>query len=724
MTPPVQPVHDRVAQVRAALEAGHSISDVADHLDRVGETSYAHELREAQRGKFSNFMGQVAHGMSSSMSDQLLAAGGAVASKITGDQRPLGGIYNTLKDDAKTRREAYAQEYPKTALAGQVLGGIATSKVVPLPNVAGSGTVARRAISAGVQGGAINATSGFVNGAPGERVNNAVVQGGIGFLGGMVAAPALEGVQSGGRMIRALASGAPTVPGVSIAPRVPVVPVPTASVAGASPGTSLAQRARAAVGLPPGDEAVPGGVRRMLARLESQGKSVADLERDVAAGQAPDIVGEAAGEMGPRDLKTARTLGYRAPDRIRKALDARGREEVGRVRDVVKQHVGPMLDNEQFAADKLNEAQTTSKPLYDAAVEGRSVTDPRILEISKSPDLASAYKTAERFAANDRAPIPSLAEFRAAVEPVKNVSKILDAHGQAIPLPDAAGSDPTLPAKTIQLWKLAVDDRIKALEGSTGGTSTHEYGQAVQLQKEVESLLADHPTIGPDWRKAQQAYAKPMQELDDFQTGQKEGRTLTSADVPRLTSVKNPGMTARGVGNTLLEDLDRMRDGGAGPIRDPGPLVAGHEQARSRVAVATQLDPTKARAIEEAGQGASRRLATRNTVLTGSQTTPNAIDVGDHLMDEKFVGKAVSGPLKAAGDVVGKMFAGLRRRATGRELDQMAEILLAGAPGEMTKPEAIAHLKKFEPILQRAWARQARNAGALGGTATRAAQNR
>jgi hypothetical protein len=290
----------------------------------------------------------------------------------------------------------------------------------------------------------------------------------------------------------------------------------------------------------------------------------------------------------------------------------------------------------------------------------------------------------------------------------------------AVTLPDEADAAtlPTLDAKHVQYWKFGLDAKIARLEGMPGGAASKEYQQLIQQRDAVESLLYEH-TEG--WGAAQQAYAKPMQGADAFREGVTKGRTLQPADADAMLSAPNARERSRGVANTLVEDLDRLGDGAAGPVRNPAQTVMGSAQARSRVKVATGGDAEKQRRIEQAAENAARRLRTKNEVLGGSKTFDKFADASAEGVDVGDIVRLASNPLAAVGRAVSKGADAVGRQAMGKTMDETAKLLMAGAPGQLTRAEVLARLKRMEPALVLQLQKQLANRAVAGSFVTRAA---
>jgi hypothetical protein len=289
----------------------------------------------------------------------------------------------------------------------------------------------------------------------------------------------------------------------------------------------------------------------------------------------------------------------------------------------------------------------------------------------------------------------------------------------ALTVPDEgeAASLPTLDARHIQYWKFALDKKIAQLEAAPGSAASTQLRQAMAQRNAVEELLFEH-TDG--WSKAQQTYAKPMQEADAFAQGQRGGRTIKTADVPRLLADKNAPFLSKGVSNTLLEDLEKVRNGDVGRIQNPTPLLTGSDAADARLTVATGNDAGKLERLRRTAGAVDRQFKTANDVLGGSPTAKRSLAIADQMGPMMNAGQAVNAvrnPLLAALDWgAGKMNAA-RRSVVGNELDAAAELLMAGSPGGMTRGAALQLLQRMEPEVRKRYLLQSSGTGFLGGMA-------
>jgi len=774
------------------------------------------------------------------------------ADEIEAGLRSMGGRpYKEIRNEVRDDNATFARENPLASIAANVVGGVATgggllkaASVAPkvgralsatglLPKASATATMAQR-IGQGVKAGA---AAGAVGGAgvaeeSGDVWKSAAIGAGLGGATGGLLSSGIEAFRGARNVVGAIGQGDRTAGPIRRAIRA--------------------------------DAPEDAGAQRVLRTIGRTGKTL----DDVAAQQAddPDILAEVIGTRGVRQLRTARSIGDQAPEQIESGLTERARNEVGRVRGVVTREVGEAVDDAAYVAGKKVEAQTNAGPLYEKAVEGRTLTDRRVLDLIERPGARSAYDDAVRLAANDGVPMPpakvvmqrgqakpsgddlptrapgkadqmdddalanlSQSDLRGVRRQVGSLSKLSDkeldaelmylrnaqgadearaafrqskeyaeyssqksigldedARGMmsemgftdpndfaqvardaalaeklarerapkiaavekelarrqaafgdipddavttpsatvkprdAVALPDEANAPtlPTLDAKHVQYWKFGLDAKIARLEGMPGGAASKEYSQLIQQRNAVEDLLFEH---ADGWDAAQQAYAKPMQEADAFRDGVKRGRTLQPADADGMLSAPNAAERSRGVANTIVEDLDRLGDGAAGPIRNPAQTVMGSEQSRARVKVATGGDAEKQRRIEDAASNAARRLQTKNVVMAGSQTFDKFADAAAEGMDVAEVVRGASNPLAAVGRAAAQGAAAVGRQTMGKTMDAAADLLMAGAPGRMTRAEALEILKRMEPAIVARLERQLASRGAAGSLAARSA---
>lgn len=787
-----------------------------------------------------------------------------------------GGSYKQIRDRVRAENDAFSDANPVSALAANLLGGVltggaalkaaqgaaklATAARVVAPRLSATATTSAKVGQAARAGAGAGALAGAGAAKETEDLGESMAVGGLlgGVLGG--AAAGAGTVVRGARNVASRIGQGQRDPG------------------------PIRRAIRA-------DSPEDGAVKRVAGLLGNQKMSVDELAARSAAADAPDTVAEVIGARGIRSVRTARTLGYEAPDMIESTLERRARDDVGRVRGVVRDELGEQLDEEALKTAKLAEARETA-PLFDEALDGVTIEDPRVVDMLKRPIVARAYGTAQKMAANDgevmpdirsifkgakrgstldvddlddvaeaaapsRAPVPlpedgipsnlstlsdddleralervaaaretdmldaqlipdyvrtaveeegavgmsaarqaarrdaargrglnakevkaeggalseemvsaienagyDVAEWIAARQTMAQGAFRLKAREQAmarltaeaerraaevgesavtgtgakrfnaealrrfsVPDESMAPELPRISGRQLQYVKHAIDDDIIGMEGKAGGTSTKRYAQLLKARSDVDALLYEFSNPAEDgaslWGQANRGFAKPMQQADAFKSGVRAGRSVQPPDVSRLLADPESEYVAKGVANTLQDDLARLGDGAAGPVRDPGPTLMGSDAARARLTVAARGDAGRVERVERAASNTSRRLKNRQTIVGGSQTADKLADQSEAALSPSDVLAAVANPkgglLKAAASGVNA----LQRNIVGQDMDAVAKLLMAGAPGQMTRDEMIAYLRTALPKLV-----QAQRPGALarGLIATQAGQ--
>lgn len=358
-----------------------------------------------------------------------------------------GGEYTALRDDIRAKNSAFASENPATSLAANLAGGIATGM--------GVGTLAKGA-------GSVAKAAKFFT--PGDKAANMA---GRAFQAGKLGAK--YGAVAGGGAADEI-SDIPQSAGIGLALGAGFGGLTSM----AADGVGVARNAVASAFAPGRIQSLlraqspeEAGARTLLGRLQGQGKTLDQFGEDVAKLDKSDVLGEALGLRGLRDIRTDRMLGTNAPDKIEKALDARARNAVGRVQDAAETAFGKPIDTKQLGADKLLEAQSASKPLYEQALKSVTVNDPKVQRLLQTDALGKAYKEVTEMASNDGRSIPSLREMLGGRPPA------------------IAGTDPIhLPAS--QPPKIDED----ALYGMTPEQMRPHLRSATSLEKLTDSELA------------------------------------------------------------------------------------------------------------------------------------------------------------------------------------------------------------------------------------------
>jgi len=752
--------------------------------------------------------------------------------------------YRTVRDEIRGEDAEFVRNNPGKALAANLVGGVVTGGVLGAA-AKGTGAIARGLTASGLapkadaaatlgqrmlQTAKVGGVAGAVGGAGVSDAETAAGVVGDAALGAGIGAGAGSAFGLGAELFRS---------GRNLVSRV-------------GQGQTTAGPIRRAIRA---DSPEQSAAKRVIQRAGNQNLTLKQLAERSAAADGPDVLGEVIGEKGIRDIRTARGLGYEAPDMIENSLRTRARNDVGNLRQTVRQELGEQVDDAALRPAKVAEAQRLASPIYDEALDGVTITDSRLAEWMQRPAIRSAYSTARSMAANDGQALPpvsaivrgaargaddvadevvggvatnaartdggalrgvdkvSTAELVDELEAlttrqqrdmgqsvynyvetdqrggtygivrpvatkgpgggpsmqakaqrrveqtdgvIDRITQELDRRGidwteamakraageaddfvedvaRAVPgrgnltVPDAGDAPelPTLTGRQVQYVKHALDDQITKLEGLSGGTSTKRYAQLVKAREDVDGLLYEFANQGADgeslWGAANRTYAKPMQEADAFAEGVRSGRGVQRPDVPRLLEGDAAPWRARGVANTLQDDLARLGDGAAGNIRDPGPTLMGSDAARARLEVAAGGDMGKVGRLEDAAGNVSRRLRTRNVVTGNSQTAEKLADMAEQGLNPAELIQGAGNPVSLGLRALGRGANALARNALGQDMDAMAKLLMAGAPGQMSRAEAMASLQRMEPFIRDQLMRQLVTRGAIGGAAGRAA---
>lgn len=610
-----------------------------------------------------------------------------------------GGDYRTIRDGIRQQDEAFSTDHPVVSLAANVGGGLLTGGAA-LKGAQGAGRIAQmlRVIAPEVNAAASTGQ---------KALRGMRAAGASGLLAGAGGARELSDVPLSAVVNAGLGAGLGAGFGVASSAVKSLRNVASKVGQGQDEPGVVRQFLRAET--PEGS-----ATARFLSTLGKQKLSVGDFAARSATADAPDIAGEVIGSKGIRAVRSARALGNEAPDMIEQGLTTRARDDTGRVRSAVTQELGPQLDDVALKEAKLAEARAASGPLYQQALDGVSVADPRVLDMVQKPNIRSAFGTARTMAQNDGQSMPSASEMlrgaaRGSDATDESLLAQLQAHGEhASSLPDE-GIAPELPriaGNHIQNVKHALQDAMTHLEGKTGGTSTKQYAQLQRSLNEVDDLLYEHANQADDgsslWGQANAAYAKPMQQADAFAAGVRGGRTVQPVDVPRLLGGEHPEYTAKGIANTIHDDLARLGDGAAGPIRNPAPTLMGSDAARARLEAAANGDLGKVGRVEDIAANVARRLQTRQIVTGGSQTAEKLADQAEHgLTPGEIIASAVS-PKHGILSAIKSGANSVHRSVVGDDMDAFAKLLMAGGPRQMTREELVALLRAAVPQAEQA----------------------
>ncbi len=406
--------------------------------------------------------------------------------------------YDELLRDIRQSRARFGEEYPGTATALNVAGGVG-SMFVPGVNVLGRGVQAATGISRLASPAARVAASG-------------ALAGGVAGLGsGETPEERLTNLGTGAALGAGLGAG----------------------FYGAGRGAQwLKGVAQARRGQQP-EDAAQIAARLVNQRLAQSGMDP-DTIRDLAEMSARNGVPFTLGIADPRLASLSETVLQSGGEGRADLAERLFQQQAGapeRVQQRLRQSI-PTPD--YFASEEriIETLRNNAKQAY-GAVNDVEVRDPVIMDILNAPDIKSAYGDAlanverEKVAAQLRGEDPSQYDLRKVFEP------ILDEQGALVGLSDTPTTVPDI--KTLNQIKIALDRRIDSLYSSGKG------GEATALKNLRNAFVNRLDDVGPaEYRAARQQYKGDIEIKEALETG-RDANKLRWQEVRKLTKDYSPG---------------------------------------------------------------------------------------------------------------------------------------------------------------------------------------
>lgn len=437
---------------------------------------------------------------------------------LMGQPGDATAAYEKIRDRERERMDQAQQQYPGTALAGTVAGGLATA---PL----GAEGLAARGVGLGVKalqsaktGAVLGAAGGAGEGTSlGDRAAKAATGGVTGAIIGAAAAPVVEGVVQIGRAASAAARPLTTA--------VRGIFNPEAEAARRTV-TAIERDQRVGQGLAPQEWANAGREGAPVTNMDLGGDATRSLARS-AANTSPE--GKAA-------LDTS--------------INGRFESQSPRISDYIRSLFGGGIKDVEANRETLQAAaRQANKPAYAKAYSSpnaQSLWDEGFEQIAQAPVVQDAIKGATRTGAN-----------RAAAEgftPVRNPFAF-DEATQRMVLKDA-NTKPNL-----QFWdhvKRNLDDTISTLDRA-GEKSAAADAKALRAQ--LTQRLDD---AVPDFKTARAGAARFFGAEDALDAGKQFVRSNQNLDEARraFAQLKGPEkeLFQQGFVSGLLDDLGRVAD--------------------------------------------------------------------------------------------------------------------------------------------------------------------
>ena len=432
------------------------------------------------------------------------------------------------------------------------------------------------------------------------------------------------------------------------------------------------------------------GQTRVLANLARTKQTPEALASWHASADPADIIAEGIGPRGVRQLGTANRHGYQTDD-IVTALDSRAADEGARFANVIEKAGGKTARDAATVKQEAFDAIATKRnKLYNKAYQRPDVDAPEVAqvaaELAQMKDGRAALQRASDLAVGKN----QLQDWESGSSKISvaNLHNLREGIDHAIDVAQAHGDDQMV--RALSMRRSVVDNAFKNAGGKAARQADKLHQQAAQLG---ESFAAGEKLAQgaiPQARNAEgiAAFASNASDPDAFAHG------IVSDFATRAAS------TPSGVG---------------GQPQNPAKIVnSGLAQLRLRQGLPDDQAMTT---VMDAARGATNRMKTRVKVLGNSDTAErladDAMEVGAPI---KQLTAATRNPVSAALNYAGSGLDALRRRATGAELDEAAKILMAGAPGQMSRADAIQMLQAAGPRISRKMLTRGNVRGLIGGT--------
>lgn len=556
--------------------------------------------------------------------DAAMAPRRGVADLVAG--RP--SAYDESMQQQQQARQRYAEANPITAGAAELAGGVLGAGKVGATARGAQGLLRALPRLAGV-GAASGAVAGAGTANPGERVTGARDGAAIGAVAGGAIGAATAGIGAVGRALRNALGLNPTA----------------------------------------GDDVVLAALRRDGMSPERAAAALADAP----AGTPRSLAGVAGTNTQGAVSGAAMTPGAGQREAV-EAATSRMDAAPERVRDALRESTGPR----QYAADLATEIKqqrwAKAGPLYDAAfANGQRIGGDRVGNILADPDVAAAYREAQKIAARE-----------------------------GVELAPVAAPD----IRTLDFVKRALDGEIDA--GFRSGKNTANAASLKKLRNELVDIM---DTQGPpEYRQARAAYAGDSEVLKAAEAGADAMSMPESTLKVALRSLKSDAErdAFRKAGlDAFMNKVAATTDGSVvnGLINTP----QKREVLKLLVDDPEQYALLSRRLLAEKSEAAALRRA---APTTGSQTALRGQDAGN------IAGGAQAAANAATGNVMGLMqqaMAWIGQRSNGLTEGQRETLVRDLLSNDPTRQRAVL------ARLQARMADQARESAGMQGRRTGAA---
>lgn len=576
---------------------------------------------------------KILQGLTGNFADDALAYGNAFVDPLLGRGRGLD-FDERLKYEKARQTELNRVAHQKSGVAGDVAGGLASALGISRIGRAG-GTLMRAGMSLPGQiaaGGAEGAGYGAVYGAgEGDGLPDKASKAITGGLGGGVFGAALPGAVAFGKY------------------------------AAAKPISNLI-----AARDPEGFAAAKYGSAMLDAGTTPQ--SVMRQVNDANAAGVPLNIADAIGKNGQRLLYTAASAEGPGREMVTKGLDARQAGQSERVGNLIEEALGTDKTAKQAGRAFIDQARSSSRPLYNSIPEYPESITPRVGAFLKEPMMQDALKSGIQTQRNNAL---------AAGEDLAGYT-----------LPDAqrannAGLN-SFNFKNYQAMKIGLDDMLENYrDKTTGKLQLDSRGHSLlELRK---SLDEDLKSMFPGYAEADAAYSGPASINSAIGTGRQMARGGRFEDNIDTFNGMNDAQkigARQGYADALLGNMENSTKGTNAANR----LLTPKKQSELE-AMSLFQGPRDVNAPSEI----QRRLdwenlmsQTRNQAIGGSRTAENLADQQTGGVDPRLTGALksfMSGDWRhGAGQIAGSAFHGVGNLYGGNNAavrEQLARIGLS-----------------------------------------------
>lgn len=561
----------------------------------------------------------------------------------------------------------FAAQHPIVAPATEFAGGMIPA-ALSYAATAGSGGAAAPAAAA---------TTARSLGALGRLAANPVLRGMVlgGTTGAVAGAGAANPESRGAGALTGAAAG--TALGGAI---------PLALHGGSAASRWLAER------LFPTEELVAsraaGKINRALEEARGgKGMTPEDLQRAVEADRVRGIPSTVA-NADPALVDVAETVAQRSGASARRVEERLGEQARGS-RQRVYERARKSLGGRDYFEDELrlvNELRNKAKDVYSEAYALGDITDPRILEVLKSPkfkgfyDEARKIADAEALAAKLRGEDPS--KFRL------NEIYSVDPSGNVVvqKAPDV---------RTLDYIKRGIDATIdRGFKGE--GLSKAEASALRDIRREFVNAI-DEATVDPStglspYKAARQVYAGDMEVIDALRAGRNEFKKLSHQEIERL--MKEMGTAEKEAFRTgVLQHVYDQVMNSAQNINAARRLVGSPETSAK---LAPLFDsPQKFRLFKSALEREAQLVQQTQRVLGGA-ATGRRVQARERFEEGEKAGEVMAEVINRGfgGSLVGWAERALRSaRMTDEMADEVSKLLMSSSPEEVAM--AVSVLEKY-----------------------------